>query len=259
MRVDGVRLAYRDSGGAGPVAVLLHGLCGHSGEWNPVVEALGDGYRLIAFDQRGQGFSERRPADLSREAHAADVVAVLDALGIDRAVLVGQSMGGDTAMVAAARYPDRVRALVLVEAGPHAPEPSGGDRIVGWLDSWPRPFPSRAEAAAFLGGGPVGEGWADGLEERDGGWWPRFDVDVMARVLAVDPDRDQWDEWARMRCPVLAVFGQTGIITTERGHAMLARRPGTEAVSVPGSGHEVHLERPGVVAGLVGEFLARHG
>lgn len=249
-----MRLGCHDSGGDGPVTVLLHGLCGHSGEWDAVVAAL-PGRRLIAFDQRGNGASERRPADLSRAAHAADVVAVLDAFGVDRAVLVGQSMGGDTAMVAAADHPDRVSGLVLVEAGPHDPDPSGGDRIVAWLDSWPRPFPTREAAAVFLGGGPVGEGWADGLEERDGGWWPRFDVDVVARVLTVEPGRDQWAEWSRVRCPVLAVFGQQGIISTGRGHLMLTRRPDTEAVSVPGAGHDVHLEQPGLVAALVADFL----
>ncbi len=53
-----------------------------------------------------------------------------------------------------------------------------------WLDSWPTPFPSREAAAAFLGGGPVGAGWAAGLEERDDGFWPRFDRDVTVRSLA---------------------------------------------------------------------------
>ena len=246
----GVRLACHDSGGDGPVLVLLHGLCGHSGEWDRMAAAL-PGHRLIAFDQRGNGFSERRPADLSRAAHAADVVAVLDAFDVDRAVLVGQSMGGDTAMTTAARHPDRVSGLVLVEAGPHDPDPSGGAGVITWMNSWPRPFPTREAAVDFLGGGPVGEGWADGLEQRDGGWWPRFDVDVMTRVVTADPDRDQWAEWARVRCPVLAVFGQKGIISTDRGHLMLTRRPTTEAVSVPGAGHDVHLEQPELVAALV--------
>jgi pimeloyl-ACP methyl ester carboxylesterase len=158
-------------------------------------------------------------------------------------------------MLTAAAHPHLVRALVLVEAGPDGPKPNAQDGIGGWFDAWPTPFPSREAAAEFLGGGPVGEGWAAGLERRDGGWWPRFDRDVMVASLAANAQRSFRSEWARITCPVLAVLGQSGIIPPQESETMLRRQPGTTAVSVPGTGHDVHLERPDVLRQLFQEFL----
>src|SRR4051794_10621100 len=93
---DGVRLTARDHGGPGTPVLLLHGLAGHSGEWDTIAEALSD-YRVIALDQRGHGASEHRPAEVSRAAYVSEVNAVIDALGVDGTVLVGQSLGGRTA------------------------------------------------------------------------------------------------------------------------------------------------------------------
>uniref|UniRef100_UPI0006E1BD86 alpha/beta fold hydrolase n=1 Tax=Peterkaempfera griseoplana TaxID=66896 RepID=UPI0006E1BD86 len=186
---DGVRLVCRDWGGTGQPVVLLHGLAGHLGEWDALARRLSPRYRVVAVDQRGHGASERRPQDVSRAAYVADVVAVADQLELRRPVLVGQSLGGHTAMLAAAAHPELVRALALVEAGPGRPDPDGLVGIGTWLDSWPVPFPSPEAAAAFLGGGPVGAGWAAGLEEREGGWWPRFDREVMVGSLAENVQR----------------------------------------------------------------------
>ncbi|MFD7713177.1 alpha/beta fold hydrolase, partial [Streptomyces sp. NPDC059786] len=234
---DGVRLVCRDRGGEGPPVVLLHGLAGHAGEWDAVAEVLGARYRLVAVDQRGHGASERRPHDTSRAAHVADVVAVVERLGLRRPVLMGQSLGGHTAMLTAAARPDLVRALVLVEAGPGGSSPQVQQDIGRWLGSWPVPFPSRDAAGTFFGGGPVGAGWAAGLEERDGGWWPRFDRDVMVASLAENARRSWWDEWAAVTCPALAVLGQDGIIPAQEIDGMFRRRPGRTAVCVPRAGH----------------------
>lgn len=185
----------------------------------------------------------------------ADVVAVIGQLGLERPVLVGQSYGGHAAMLTAAAHPSLVSGLVLVEAGPAGSDPETQAGIAGWFDSWPTPFPSHEAAVAFLGGGPVGEGWAAGLEERDGGWWPRFDRDVMVASLDENAQRSWWDEWAAVACPTLAVLGQSGIIGAEEIDRMLHTRPATVAVGVPGTGHDLHLERPAELARLIGEFV----
>ncbi|MGW1433280.1 alpha/beta fold hydrolase [Streptomyces sp. NPDC002431] len=252
---DGVRLSCRDHGGTGAPVVLLHGLAGHAGEWDSVARRLSPAHRVVTVDQRGHGASERRPGDVSRAAYVADVVAVLDQLGLQRPVLVGQSLGGHTAMLTAAAHPGLVRALVLVEAGPGGPDPELPARIGGWLDSWPVPFATREEAAGFLGGGPVGEGWAAGLEERADGWWPRFDRDVMVDSLAENARCDTWGRWAEISCPTLAVLGQSGFIPPQDADRMLKDRPDTLAVSIPGTGHDVHLERPEVLYRLLSDFL----
>ncbi|MDA5285030.1 MULTISPECIES: alpha/beta hydrolase [unclassified Streptomyces] len=251
----GVRIVCRDRGGSGPPLVLLHGLAGHAGEWDSLAAELSIHHRVVAIDQRGHGASERRPRDVSRAAYVADVVAVADRLGLDRPALIGQSLGGHTALLAAAAHPGLFRSLVLVEAGPGAADPGAAAEIGAMLDAWPRPFPSRAAAVTYFGGGPVGEGWAGGLEERDGGWWPRFDRDVMVASLAENARRSFWEEWQRVECPTLAVFGRSGIIPAAEVDRMLRLRPETVALSVPGAGHDVHLERADVLREALRAFL----
>lgn len=203
----------------------------------------------------GRGGSERHPRDVSRAAYVADVVAVAEQLGLERPVLVGQSLGGHTALLTAAAHPDLVRSLVLVEAGPGGPSPDIQTDIGAWLDSWPTPFPSRRAAAEFFGGGRRGDGWAAGLEQRPDGWWPRFDRDVMVAPLAELAQRSFWDEWSSVTCPTLAVFGRRSFLAPQEIDGMFHRRPDLRAVSVPGTGHDVHLDHPEALRSAVTGFL----
>lgn len=104
--------------------MLLHGLAGHAGEWEATARPLGRRHRVVAVDQRGHGRSERYPGDVSRAAYVADVVAVIERLGMGAVALIGQSLGGHTAMLTAAACPELVDALILVEAGADGPNPS---------------------------------------------------------------------------------------------------------------------------------------
>jgi pimeloyl-ACP methyl ester carboxylesterase len=252
---DGVRLSCRDWAGHGSPVVLLHGLAGHAGEWDDLARALSPRYRVVAVDQRGHGASERHPHDVSRTAYVADVMAVVEQLDLRRPVLVGQSLGGHTAMLTAAAHSDLIGALVLVEAGPGGPNPNVRSEVGAWLDAWPTPFPSLPAATDFFGGGPVGAGWAAGLERKDDGWWPRFDREVMLASLAENARRSFWDEWAGITCPTLAIWGRRGIIPPQEIEGMLQRRPETVAMSIPGAGHDVHLEHPGVLRQALESFL----
>ncbi|MFJ1887051.1 alpha/beta fold hydrolase [Streptomyces sp. NPDC088137] len=252
---DGIRLACRDWGGPGQPIVLLHGLAGHAGEWDMLARRLSSRYRVVAVDQRGHGAGQCHPRDVSRAAYVADVIAVADQLALRQPVLVGQSLGGHTAMLTAAAHPGLVRALVLVEAGPGGPNPNGPVDIGGWLDSWPTPFPSREAAAAFFGGGPVGAGWAAGLEEREGRWWPRFDRDVMVRSLAENAQLSFRHEWGQVACPTLVVLAQSSFIPAQEIDEMLRQRPATMAMSIPGTGHDLHLEQPKILHAALSHFL----
>lgn len=253
---DGVRLACRDWGGPGIPVVLLHGLAGHTGEWEHLAAKLSPRYRVVAVDQRGHGRSERNPPEVARAAFVEDVVAVTDQLELERPVVVGQSMGGHAAMLVAAAYPDLVRALVMIEAGPGIAGSEAPSKIGAWLDSWPTPFPTREGAVEFFGGGALGRGWAAGLEEREGTWWPRFERDVMVAAIAEIAERSYWPEWAGIRCPVLVVLAQTSFISAPDVDRMLRDRPDTVAVSVPGTGHDLHLQQPDALYAAISDFLA---
>jgi pimeloyl-ACP methyl ester carboxylesterase len=111
--------------GDGPRTVLaLHGITANHLAWRGVAERLPVGIRLVAPDLRGRGDS-RLPGPYGMAAHAADAVAVLDALGVHAAVVAGHSMGAFVALVLADRYPDRVARLLLVDGGPPLPMPPG--------------------------------------------------------------------------------------------------------------------------------------
>ncbi|MEE4537997.1 MAG: alpha/beta hydrolase [Erythrobacter sp.] len=115
---DGVRIHLRDEGprDALPI-VLLHGSNADLFTWEPWVEALSNDYRIIRFDQVGHGLTGPDPAhDYSRDNFTSDIREVANAMGLERFVLGGSSMGGKHAMAFAAAYPERILGLILVDA-----------------------------------------------------------------------------------------------------------------------------------------------
>jgi pimeloyl-ACP methyl ester carboxylesterase len=242
---DGIVLSCLDGGSGRPV-ILLHGLAGSAQEMVPTAESLlADGHRVIAVDQRGHGYSTRRPDDLSRRAYVDDVVAVIEEVADGGpASLVGQSMGGHTAMLVAAWRPSRVHRLVLLEAGVGGD--SGDDypaKLGAWFASWPVPFPDVAAAAEFLGSKPIAHSWARDLQKRADGLWPRFDSDVMQGAIAAVAEKARWEEWRSIEAPTLLVCGQSGTLTADEVRQMLAFRPHVPHVVIPDAGHDVHLEQ----------------
>lgn len=262
---DGTRLAVRDFGGAGPTVLLLHGLGGHAGEWAATAAALTAKHRVLAPDARGHGRSERHPADVTREACAADVVHVAARLDCDSVALVGQSLGGHTALLVAAAQPALVRALVVAEASPLAADDAAGFAadLAATLRRWPVPFGAREDAVAFFAGrgwSPgAAEAWADGLELRADGWRPGFEVGTMERMLHEAVARDRWDAWERIACPVLVVRGEHGTLARETADEMARRTTGARAVEIADAGHDVHLDQPEAWRTTLARFLADVG
>jgi pimeloyl-ACP methyl ester carboxylesterase len=119
-----------DVAGAGPPDLLcIHGLVDTLEIWDRVAAALAERARVARYDQRGHGESTAPPGPTRREDLAADTVAVLDALEIERAVLVGHSLGGIVAMTAALEYPTRVAGLVLIGTASQCSE-----KVAGWYE-----------------------------------------------------------------------------------------------------------------------------
>ena len=255
---EGVRLACCDHGGEGRAAVLAHGLAGHAGEWDGTAAWLGRTHRVVAPDARGHGRSERRPADVSRAACVDDLAGWIELLGLAPAVVIGQSLGGHTAFLLAARRPELVRALVVAEAAPPA-DPDAPATVETWLRSWPAPFAGREDALRFFGDTTWGRAWADGLERRDDGLWPAFDVDVMVASLAETSQRNYWDEWRRVSCPTLVVRAGDEGVPSELVERMVAEAQNASSAVVPDAGHDLHLYRPEHWREVVEPFLQKSG
>jgi pimeloyl-ACP methyl ester carboxylesterase len=251
MTRDGVRLACREFGGEGPPVLMLHGLAGHGCEWTETASWLTARCRVVALDARGHGHSERAPVDVSRDSHVADATCVVDELGLAPVVVVGQSVGGLTAMSLAARHPELVRGLVVVDASPlggkEAAE-SAAAALGEGLRSWPVPFGSRADAEAFFTerfGGPVAaDAWTRGLNEREDGWWPSFDIEVMVQTLREALAESRWEEWERIACPTLIVRAENGLVEPHIAEEMAERLPGTVLVNVADASHDLLLDQP---------------
>lgn len=103
--------------GSGPVVLAIHGITASHMEWPYLARALGDDVTLVGPDLRGRGGSRELPEPYGIRVHADDMVAVLDELEVEKAAVVGHSMGGFVAMLMALHYPERVESLVLVDGG----------------------------------------------------------------------------------------------------------------------------------------------
>ncbi len=115
-KLHGRDLCYLDRG-AGPVVLFIHGLLGSQRSWRHLVDELDDHYRIIAPDLLGHGASAKPTGDYSLSAHAAALRDLLDHLGVERATLVGHSLGGGIAMQFCYLFPGRVEGLVLIASG----------------------------------------------------------------------------------------------------------------------------------------------
>jgi pimeloyl-ACP methyl ester carboxylesterase len=125
------------------------------------------------------------------------------------------------------------------------------------LVSWPVPFPDVARALAFFGGDTApARAWVDGLDPREDGLWPRWDLGVMLETMRPIFGHEAWPAWAALSPPTLLVLGQSGLIDTDRIERMRAVRPATRVVTIAQAGHDVHLEQPDAWLRALDAFLA---
>ncbi|NGO70046.1 alpha/beta fold hydrolase [Streptomyces boncukensis] len=244
----GPRLSYLDFGGPGRPLLALHGHFGAALTFAPLAARLAPAWRVIAPDQRGHGHSER-PAggDFSRAGYVADALAVLRQLGVERAAVLGHSLGGVNAYQLAARHPERVDALVVEDVGAEV------DDDLSCCLAWPRRAPTRTELLARLGA------WAphaaDAVREYADGWGPAFDPrDMVASQRQLNGDH--WADWLGSGCPALLVRGtRSGVLGAARAREMVRRRPGTRLAELD-AGHAVHAGAPEEFARVVTGFLS---
>jgi 3-oxoadipate enol-lactonase len=115
LKVNGGTLAYSEAGEGKMPVIFIHGFPFNKTSWQPQFEAMSKHRRVIAFDQRGYGESERRAERMSIDLLATDLIQLMDALKIDRAIGCGLSMGGYVLMNAVSRFPERFAGIVLAD------------------------------------------------------------------------------------------------------------------------------------------------
>ncbi len=257
---QGSRLAWRDFGGSGRTVLLLHGLAGQADEWSETASWLSESFHVVAADARGHGRSERSPAEVSAAAHVADVVFIIELLATSPVILIGQSLGGITALQVAAQRSDLVQALVLVDADPAPIEESAIAEVASSLRSWPVPFATMDEAQRFFGGPSlISDAWTSGLEQRDDGYWPSFAIDVMEETLRDVSNRSFWGDWEAVQCATLIVGAEHGTMPPGAGEAMTRRNPRARFVEIPGARHDLHLDRAREWRKVLMPFLSTQG
>lgn len=257
---DGNRLYYEDSGASdkgdsGPAIVFSHGAFLDHTIWEPVVEQLAPAHRCITWDARGHGMSEANgPFDYWDLA--GDVVAILDAAGVQSAVLVGMSQGGWLTQRAAIASPDRVRGVVLTATSMHllsAEEQAGyGQLAEAWVAMGPvgdigktvldiQFAPTNYDGSRFI------EKW----QSRPPASWSQ----VWKTVLGRDEIASRFGE---IKCPALFIHGSAdGIFSVEMAEEMSRLLPDSRGVTViEGGPHTISLTFPTEMSAALRDFVA---
>jgi len=271
----GLELFARIYPAEGETLLLMHGLTRNSADFEPLIPHLAGRYRLIVPDQRGRGLSEwdGDPANYRPDIYCADMVALLDGLGIERAGLIGTSMGGLMAMGMHAMQPARVSAIVLNDVGP-ALEPAGLARIQSYVGpgaaftSWRQ---AAERCAAINASAFPGFALSDWLafahrtcqQEANGTVRFAYDPAISESMKGDRPATvpvDLWPLWDMLSAvPLLVLRGAlSDLLSADTVAEMAQRHAGPfQAVEVPERGHAPLLDEPAVLAALL-PFLAAH-
>jgi pimeloyl-ACP methyl ester carboxylesterase len=255
----GVRIAYEVTG-AGPPLVLVHGLGYARWGWEPVAPALAETFTVVTLDNRGIGGSDVPPGPYSTPAMAEDVLAVLDAAGLDRAHVVGTSLGGMVAQELAIARPERLDRLVLACTTP------GGEGAF--------PLPERtlqllAEAPALAPDVALRRFVENALADRTVADRPELVQRIYQKRLEFPPDPSGWQAQAaagathdalsrleQIEAPTLVLHGTDDSVVDARNAEVVERAiPNAQRVMVEGAGHLFFWEDPTRFVDVVRDFL----
>ncbi len=253
--------------------LFVHGFSHNRHVWDDLAPELPETYRPVALDLRGHGCSGwSKPGDYSVFDYASDLLRVLDGMEIERAILVGHSLGGNAATLFAAEHAERVSGLVLVDTGPslsldamiHVARDVSGTfqryaSVGEYRETLGRTYPLGAATA-------LDRMASSGLVERlDGCFEPRLDPGI----LAPPKDPEQWTSleqklWSALReirCKTLVVRGGVSAMLGEKAAREMVDGALREAllVTIPNAGHAIMLDDGPALLEVLAEFLTTSG
>ena len=241
--------------------LFLHGIGGNRHNWDRQVQAFSERYRAAAWDARGYGDSEDYPGPLEFADFSRDLERVLDHLAVNRAHLVGLSMGGRIARDFALQRPHRVASLTLANSSPGY-DALSPEAVQAYLDARRAPLlagktprdiaPERARA--LISSRP-----APGVFEELVASLAALRKDSYLKSLEASVTQDRAAPLERIAVPTLVITSDEDRLYTPALARDMARRiPGAELVEIQGAGHLSNIEQPGRFNDAVLGFLARH-
>jgi len=273
---DTLTVHYEEMGKSESALVLLHGFAASTFSWREVLPTLGQWGRAVAYDRPAFGLTERPLPETwqgdwatqnpySAGAQAQLTVGLMDQLGIDQAVLVGNSAGGAVAMLTALAYPERVKALVLID--PAVYNSGNQSPIAHWLLNTPqmrRLGPLVARQIQGWGLKFARSAWHDPTQITGAIW-----AGYQKPLQVADWDRALWEltaanapaglpeRLAELSLPVLVITGDDDrIVPMALSVKLAAELPNAKLVVVPACGHVPHEECPQAVLDAIQTFLA---
>jgi esterase len=250
-----MRLNHIDAG-SGPSVVLLHGLFGAARNFGTMQRALAPLFRVIAMDARNHGASPHG-AGMRYPALAADVLETLDALSVERAAVIGHSMGGKTAMTLGVMAPERVTRLLVADIAP-IPYQHGNDSVGDAMRAIPlQAGLTRTEAdSALTDAVPNPSVRMFLLQNLQFGPTPHWRIG-LAEIAAAIPDLEGWETPSGTYSgPTLFVSGaQSDYVRPEHRPSIRALFPTARFVSVKNAGHWLHADNPAGFLSVVEAFL----
>jgi pimeloyl-ACP methyl ester carboxylesterase len=242
--VNGLHMYYEVTGEGTPLVLLHGGMMSIDLSWASLIPTLAQHYQVIGVEMQGHGRTNDIDREISPAAQASDVVGLLDHLGVDRAHVMGHSMGGAVTLELAISHPDRVRSIVPISVSVR-PEGMHEDLT----------DPARMATSTRM---PTQQDFAD-MKETYARLSPHpehFD-EFMAALSTNQNDTKGWtdEQLAAITAPTLIVLGDHDFMTIVHGDLMLEKIPGAQLMVLPGTTHMQATRRPDLLVPALAAFL----
>lgn len=243
-----VEIHFKD-GGRGPAILLSHGYGATGSTWDGQRAALEPDYRVVTWDMRGHGStsSPGDPALYSHEHATHDMLALLDHLGIERAVVGGLSVGGHLALAFYMRHPERVRALVLADTGPGDRDPAAWARRRESVAKWERNLEEKGIEYLNDRSHEMQRAIPEHRSARG--------LALAARGMLVQHDTSVLDSLPNVRVPALVICGEKDEPFIGPSQYMAKTIPGARLEMIARAGHASNLDQPEAFNRVLLEFL----